>query len=524
MNIDKLKIMANEYLNDRKAECSHIEYKASEIQQDKILKTICAYANNYYDNECSFIYIGVEEENNDSNKSIPKMPIKGILEGHLEIAKNTILSLKPYIYPNVIYEVVVNEYREKKYLLIIVERQHQGPYQVTDKVLNNKKISLKPGRYIRIESDTRLAKVNEEYDLLRKFAAYHFTSDCCLKATLDDLDYDYMREYLKCTSNRKISENATKEDIACVLNLLSDNEYPTKVVKNYAVLMFCKNPSLYIPYSHVEVISDTLGSVRKMEGKDFKGPIWKQYYSVLKFIEENFLRTITLREDGIATNKKISNFPFKAVEELIANAIVHKNYESKKCIQIYITNNEINIINYNKPLPPLTIEDLNERSLFHERDCVNPEIRDMFKSLGIIESYGTGIGEAKRACEENGSASIHYKLFENDTDITSVVIPCSSQYLELIGKKMRVENQKLGVDRLKLRIQDKISKSSYSNSVKNNLDRIVIEFYGTVFGPRNIIELLDCSNNTATAYISKLQEIDLIEKVTGLGKSRYKFK
>ncbi len=55
---------------------------------------------------------------------------------------------------------------------------------------------------------------------------------------------------------------------------------------------------------------------------------------------------------------------------------------------------QINIVNYNKPLPPIRISDLNERTFFNERDTENPEIRDMFKALGIIESFGTGMGEA----------------------------------------------------------------------------------------------------------------------------------
>ena len=120
--------------------------------------------------------------------------------------------------------------------------------------------------------------------------------------------------------------------------------------------------------------------------------------------------------------------------------------------------------------------------------------------------------------------SEYYKLFENNTDITTAVIQCSSQYLELIGKKLGIGNQKLGIDSTKLRIQEKISQLNYAKSIKNNLDKIIIEFYDSIFGPKNIMELLDCSNNTATSYINILLEIDLIEKVSGLGKSRYKFK
>ena len=47
----------------------------------------------------------------------------------------------------------------------------------------------------------------------------------------------------------------------------------------------------------------------------------------------------------------------------------------------------------------------------------------MFKALGIIESFGTGIGEAKRAMRENGSPDLFYKTFDVNDNVTSVVIP-----------------------------------------------------------------------------------------------------
>jgi predicted HTH transcriptional regulator len=71
----------------------------------------------------------------------------------------------------------------------------------------------------------------------------------------------------------------------------------------------------------------------------------------------------------------------------------------------------LDIVNYNKPLPPIRISDLNERTFFNERDTENPEIRDMFKALGIIESFGTGIGEAKRSMRENDCYKIN--ILEN---------------------------------------------------------------------------------------------------------------
>ena len=39
-------------------------------------------------------------------------------------------------------------------------------------------------------------------------------------------------------------------------------------------------------------------------------------------------------------------------------------------------------VTHNRPLPPVTIEDLNEQESFDGRGYVNPELKDMFFALG----------------------------------------------------------------------------------------------------------------------------------------------
>lgn len=522
MDYDRIKRQANDILSGCSAECDYIEYKASSKQLDKILKTICAYGNNYYDNDIQYIFIGVEEVNDEKNKAIPKLPIKGIEEGQLEKCKNEINSLRPFLYPNVAFDIITNQFDGKFYLIIAVLRQTGGPFMVSEKAERDKKISLKAGRYVRIESDSRLARVDEEYDLLRKFSNFHFSSLINADASIDDLEVDYIREYVATTSDREIMDELSKLEMAKSLHLLDKNDPTEKKVKNFAVLMFASVPENYIPYAYVELIIDLFGSKRKMESKYFKGPIWKQYYATVNYINDNFLNTLVLREDGKATNRRISNFPFVALEELVANAIVHNNYENGKPIQIYVSESQINIVNYNKPLPPLKIQDLNERRFFNERDTENPEIRDMFKALGIIESFGTGIGEAKRALENNGSPKLVYKVFDTMDNVTSVVIPVSEEYKSI--KEADKPKEKLGIESQSQDIKQKILESGYSKTTKQNLITIYNEIGTEVFGNSGIVKILGCSETTATNYINRMyEELQITAMVEGMGKGKYKF-
>ena len=204
---------------------------------------------------------------------------------------------------------------------------------VSEKAERDKRINLKPGRYVRIESDSRLARVDEEYDLLRKFANFHFSSLTNADAAIDDLNVDFIREYLSQTSSREIMDTLDKTQMARSLGLLDKNDPAEKKVRNFAVLMFSDRPEKYIGYSYVEMIVDMFGTRRKMESKTFKGPIWKQYHAIVNYINDNYLNTIVVREEGKADNRKIVNFPYVAIEELVANAIVHRLWKAfhKRC-------------------------------------------------------------------------------------------------------------------------------------------------------------------------------------------------
>lgn len=216
---------------------------------------------------------------------------------------------------------------------------------------------------------------------------------------------------------------------------------------------------------------------------------------------------------------------------MLANAFVHNNYENGKPIQVYVSEKQINIVNYNKPLPPLRISDLNERSSFNERDTENPELRDMFKALGIIESFGTGIGEAKRAMRENGSPNVYYKTFENNGNVTSVVIPINEEYFEIKSNDAAKETaQKTGsIDPVAIETEtqsfkQKVLKADFSDAIKINVIRLR-EVIGTeVFGNSRIVAVLGCSEVTATSYIKRMhKDLQIAAPVNGMGKGKYRF-
>lgn len=66
--------------------------------------------------------------------------------------------------------------------------------------------------------------------------------------------------------------------------------------------------------------------------------------------------------------------------------------------------------------------------------------------------------------------------------------------------------------------------SGYTRATKQNLIRIYEEVGTEVFGNSRIVEILDCSETTATKYINRMyEELQITVMVEGAGKGKYRF-
>lgn len=429
MRIEDIQRMAHDILEKRSIENDYIEYKKSATFKNKILKTVCAFANNYMNREIGLLFIGTEEVNdpNTGEKAIPKRPIYGVEESLIESTENSLKQLLANIHPKANYHLITDVIDDRNYIVIAVEPGTSGPYQTSDKAESDKDISLKAGRYIRVKRDSRLPDFKEEYELLRKFAHDIFSSNLNETATLDDLSYEYMKEYLIATNARDDIRKQSKIDMAKSMGLISESEYGGYRAKNFAVLMFAETPDKFIPYAHVEIIREAVGT-DKMEAKVFDGPIWIQAKQVSRYFKDNIMASYTIRDSETIEHRIVYNWPLAAFEELATNCILHKQYESPNYIGIYVYDDRITFVNHNRPVPPVTIEAMNKERRFDDRRYLNPELKEMFFALDLIESYGSGIRRAKDALKENHSPQLQF-LPDNDTDdYTMAVIRINEEF------------------------------------------------------------------------------------------------
>lgn len=431
MQLSNIEFMAKAIVELGHIESDFIEYKKSVASKASILKTACAYANNYMNREIGLILIGVEELDEESGeKAVPKRPVAGVDETLLEGAENGIKSLLAHIHPHITYHLLDVEVDARKVLVVAVEPGTDGPYETSEKAEKVRDIRLKAGRYIRVRRDTRLPNKREEFELLKKFADFHFSSELNETATLDDLNYEWMKEYLVRTHAAQDVRALPKLEMAQALGLVSGSEYGGYRAKNFAVLMFADRPQNFIPYARVEIIREAKDTDR-MEATVFDGPIWMQVIRAKDFFEEVIQRSYTVREDGLLGHRMVYNWPEPAFAELLTNAVLHKEYDKKQYVGVYVYRDTLSFINHNRPLPPVTIEDMNTQEEFRDRNYLNPEITNMFHALGLIESYGSGIRRAKHAMADNGNPPLLYEPLNDIDDYTMVTCPINEEFAHI---------------------------------------------------------------------------------------------
>ncbi len=414
MKVDDALHMAESLVEQGAVECDYLEYKKSATFKGKILKTACAFANNYMNREVGLILIGIEElDEKDGSKAVPKRPIAGIGEAQIETTENALKSLLAEVHPKIEYNLGTGHVDDRSFIVVAVEPGAAGPYETSERAQRDKAIGLKAGRYIRVGRDTRLPNKREEFELLKRFSGFCFSSELNATATLDDLNYEYMREYLAQTGAKADVRSLSKLDMARAMGLIENSRYGGYRARNFAVLMFAERPQDFIPYARIEVIREADGT-DKMEAKVFDGPVWIQARQAQHYFEDVIQASYTIREEGVSGHRIVYNWPKTMFDELVTNCVLHKEYDSHSYIGVYVYPDKMTFVNHNRPLPPVTIKDLNEREEFDGRAYLNPQLKDMFYALDLIESYGSGIRRAKRAMAANGSPAL---VFTPDNDV-----------------------------------------------------------------------------------------------------------
>jgi len=165
----------------------------------------------------------------------------------------------------------------------------------------------------------------------------------------------------------------------------------------------------------------------KSEIEDFGGPVATQLPRIMKYITDKALK-LTLDRSS-AKREVISDFPVEVLREVVANAIIHRDYTITEATNyLYVGPEKIIVRSPGMPMPPLTINDI--RTMDLPSISRNPKIMFVYNRMGLAEARGIGLRNMKRL-PDSGFPLPTFNLIGNILEI--VFVRSSSLIPELIG-------------------------------------------------------------------------------------------
>jgi ATP-dependent DNA helicase RecG len=208
--------------------------------------------------------------------------------------------------------------------------------------------------------------------------------------SIDDLDQNIFSEYFKKEFGKTIEEKGlTYEQALKAKRILRNNQ-----ITLAGLLFFGKDPQSIKPAFTIKAISffgnNIEGNQYRSKPKDLSGTIPKLFEKAMDFFMSN-LKTLQTEENFNAQGKlEISQI---ALEELLQNALVHRDYFKNAPIRLMIFDDRIEIISPGKLPNNLTVEDIKYG---------NPVIRNnqiVAFSTHVLPFSGLGSG-IKRAFDQ----------------------------------------------------------------------------------------------------------------------------
>lgn len=180
--------------------------------------------------------------------------------------------------------------------------------------------------------------------------------------------------------------------------------------KNVGLLLFSQEPEKYFPYARIEIVHFLDEVCDRFTEKILHGPIHLQLEAALKYIREQVLLEKVIKVRGEAEAIRYYNYPYEALEEILANAVFHKSWDDRNPNEVCIDHNSIEVLNFEEPMPPITNADL-QKSRVISRHYRNRRIGDFLKEMHLTEGRSTGFPKIYQAVKRNDSPM---PLFETD--------------------------------------------------------------------------------------------------------------
>ena len=407
-----LPINLNDLINGTTVEWERIEFKEG-WNDLNILHSICAFANDFSNLGGGYVIVGIAEKDGK-----PILPPKGLTPEQADKIQKELLNLcKQRLKPDYTPIVEPVTFQGKLILIIWCPGGQERPYEAPESFA--KGVPVAKHYYIRKFSNTVKPNKTEKEELLR-FAAVPYDDRVNHKYSLNDLSQGLVRSFLQ-EIKSKLLDDFDKQsfiDVCRQMNLVEGADEYVKP-KNFALMFFNDHPEKIFPKAQIEIVSfQTSVADKNFTEINLEGPIHHQLRDALRYLKTQVIKEKVDKVSYQAEAIRYFNFPYEALEEVLANAVYHRNYEINEPIEIRIHPDRIHVISFPGPDASIKMEAMQAGKVLVRR-YRNRQIGNILKELKLTEGKCTGIPTILKAMEKNGSPTA---IFETDDERQSLLV------------------------------------------------------------------------------------------------------
>lgn len=238
--------------------------------------------------------------------------------------------------------------------------------------------------WLKAGADKRRINSKEELRRLFQITDQFHADELPTKAGADALDDLRFRDFLRDTYGQKLpAAAADRRRLLANMNLATSDG----LLNLAGLLLFCEQPQRFKPQFVVKAVKypgTDIHTSKYDDTEDFSGPLRNVFDDALAFV----LRNLHKVQAGRGVNSPgVSEIPPVVFEELLVNALVHRDYLISAPVRLFIFDDRIEIISPGTLPNNLTVENIRAGN----SNLRNP-ILASFVAKGVLPYRGLGSG------------------------------------------------------------------------------------------------------------------------------------
>ncbi len=393
---DELLALINDLESDRTERKSSLK---KDNVREKVRQAICAFSNDLPNhNEPGVLFIGISDNGDPSNEPVTDQLLRTLAD----------MRSDGKILPLPVLSVEKRQLKNVDVAIVTVMPSDMPPVKYEGRIW----IRTGPRRAIANEQEERI--LNEK----RRHKNIPFDIHPIHNAKISDLSrMIFESEYLPQAFASDVLESngrSYEERLSsCKMIVSPENTTPTRL----GILALGKTTQDFLPGAYIQFL--------RIDGTELADPVIDEenirgaVVETLRRTEEKLKAHNRTGVDIIskATHELSQPYPLSAVYQILYNAVLHRTYEGTNApIRVYWFNDRIEIISPGGPYGNVTAKNFGKPG---STDYRNPNIADVLKSFGYVQSFGRGIATARRELQNNGNPEPEFTV--NSSNVLCII-------------------------------------------------------------------------------------------------------